>query len=174
MPFRSDIRQVKNVVARQLPLDPKIPVIAGRIAEMRVEQDWRKPPKSGIGIIIWDRSGGYGVRRVGQRKGFKYLVAIKTVHRVERGVVIVLLKGRIATGVAKQVAEDAIVKNTECAADRHLPIAFWIPGEADSGFEIGVVAGINLLACARSNHRQSDRAGCGIAQEIGEIRLLFV
>src|SRR6185437_8871198 len=74
MPFRSYVRQVKNVVARQLPLDPKIPVIADRIAEVWVEQDWRKPPKSRIGIIIWDRGGGYGVRRVGQRKGFKYLV----------------------------------------------------------------------------------------------------
>ena len=88
--------------------------------------------------------------------------------------VVVLFKRRIAPGIAEKVAEDAIVENTECAADRHLAIALWIPRETDPRFDVRIVGRVELVSRPRSDDRHSDRTRSGVTQQIGEVRVFFV
>src|SRR5580692_5685845 len=134
---RADVGNVCDVVTRQLPLNIKIPVIAGSVGEMSVEYH----------DTLRERAIGNGNRwRLGWDLGGKRTRAQKIVNCIEGIGVVFRLKGRIGTHISECIPKCSVVENAESGADGSLPVFPWVPGKSDAGLDILVVGLIQGVA----------------------------
>ena len=134
---RPDVGNVCDVVTRQLPLNIKVPVIAGSVRKMSVEYH----------DALRERAIGNRYRwRLGWDLGWKRTRAQKVVNRIERIAVVFRLKGRIGTHITECIPKCSVVENAESGADGSLPVFPRIPGKSDAGLDILVVGLIQGVA----------------------------
>src|SRR5205823_10595305 len=98
--FGSYIREIEHVVSGQLPLNAEVPVVARLVAEMCVEEGWRKLRAVGN---QWGRNCIW--RNVDEwRTEWREKCAIKEISgRIEWVSEIVLLERRIAFSIGEEI-----------------------------------------------------------------------
>src|ERR1700693_181346 len=122
----SNVAQVKGSVGQEFTLDAEAPVVAHAVTKVGVEEDRRE-----VGSIRNGR-GRRGVRHRGRKEtaaGEKEIGTEEVVECIERIVLEVLFKGRIAARVTEEITEYAIVKDPERASDGRLSVLPRIPRE---------------------------------------------
>src|SRR6185369_16168886 len=98
----------------------------------------------------------------------------RVVESFERNLEVVLFEWWAAAGVAEEVAEDAVVEDSEGAADDHLAVALGIKSETYARFDVGKVIVVQHVPGAGTDQRIHDWESVGRAEQVGEVGMLLV
>src|ERR1700756_1223997 len=128
--MRAHVIHLERDVRCDSALYPEIPVLAGRVLQIWIEQ------RHHLVLSVDERQARGRTVREGNR-----LRSICSRESIEYG----LLKGRIPASIAKDVVEYAIVEDSIGSANRCLAIPVGVPGESNSRLNVREVVGVNIV-----------------------------
>src|SRR5690348_2570065 len=114
-----DIRNIECCARHDGSLDIEIPIITHRITEVSIKDDWRN-------FAAIRHHCGRNCRRSDCRELIR---AEKVTNCFQWEIYVVLFKWRITTSIPEQVAENAVMEDTESSPDCGFPITPGIPGK---------------------------------------------
>src|SRR5215471_538514 len=144
MTLISYVGNIDDVVSWQFSLDIKVPVVAGEIAEGGVEDHRFRPG------FVGNRRRGRLWLGIGHNRR-------KIADYIKGELDVILLERWVAACVTEQVAEDAIMEDSECASNRSFSVPEWIPRQPEPWLPIRVVLFIKCVSGSGAYHREVHR-----------------